>query len=342
MITTALAASLINRTTSNQEALLQAAWAELKPVHRTSPFLTNPNIALRQPGELNQDFVKDAHNFLKFVRITAQLDSNLTIEDNLSFKAQWGAHLLQSNNSVGHRLPMPSNFHIDDYATASQGTVQSNITRLSGRRTNLVEMIHLQMVDDKANVWNVGHRRWFLNPRLQKIGYGFVQSGQVPTSYGAIMASDQSALNAKNPPFVAWPAPEAFPIEFCPPSIPWSVSLNPKNFAKPNPDLITIELKDHSTNKIWIFHPDDNRNKRTDTDFFANFCGRKFGNGPAFTFRPTGINYAPNTTYSVRITGLKTAQGEATEINYQTKLFRLNHPVILHAHPQERTPNPRT
>ncbi|MFM9874673.1 MAG: hypothetical protein ACKVQS_14550 [Fimbriimonadaceae bacterium] len=342
MISFAFVASLSTKFDSdslNKQQFLQLAWEQYRPIHRGTPFKIAPDLEqFTNPGELDQEFSDDATNFLKFVRLTAGLNANIVVESDLSNKAQWGANLLRLNGTLDHRVPKPDALTMDQYAIASQGTVQSNSSKFYGRRTDLVEMIFLQVLDDRSNVWNVGHRRWFLNPYLKKIGLGFVQSGQIPTSYGTIFATDQSGDRDNPPPFVAWPSPNAFPLQFCTPTMPWSVTLNPNQYQKPIPSEISITLHNTSINTSWQFKPNDNNSRRTDSEFTANFCGKRYGFGPSLIFRPDKTNlYIENGEYEVTITGLKTTSGEPTQINYRTRLFKLGGPVLLHESPLERS-----
>lgn len=344
MISLALATAInakFSTQSLNKQQFLLLQWELLRPQFRGTPFTTPPDLKnFTNPGELDQKFATDAANFLKFIRLTAELNPNIIPTTDFNEKAQWGANLLRLHGSLDHRVPKPDQLTMDQYAIASQGTAQSNISKFYGRRTDLVEMIHLQMIDDRANVWNVGHRRWFLNPFMKKFGLGFVQSGQIPTSYGAIVATDQSGPRENEPNYIAWPSPEAFPLEFTTPTIPWSVTINPNKYQKPSPEKVIITLHNKVTGQSWNFAPKDNNSRRTDTDFTANFCGRKYGYGPTFTFRPDKSNiYTENAEYEVTITGLKTANGEPTQINFKTRLFKLGSPVLLHQAPLERSSN---
>ncbi len=341
MISLAFASSInakLATASFDKQQQLQIAWEQYRPHHRGSPFKTAPDLqSFTTAGELDQEFAIDATNFIRFVRLTADLDRELVVENDLSEKAQWGANLLLLNGALDHRVPKPDAFTMDQYALASQGTAQSNISKFYGRRTDLVEMVHLQMVDDRANVWNVGHRRWLLNPYLKRVGLGFVQSGQTPTSYGAIVANDQSGSRDNAPDFVAWPSANAFPIEFVTRSMPWSVTLNPEKYRKPKASQVTINLTNLTTKQTWTFEPDDNNVRRTDTNFTSNLCGRKYGFGPSLMFRPDKTNrYVVNGEYEVHITGLRTKEGENTEIKFKTRMFKLKTPVLLHQSPIER------
>jgi hypothetical protein len=342
MISLALANSLnakISTASADKQQFLQIAWEQYRPVHRGSPFKQVPDLeAFTTPGELNEDFAMDATNFIKFIRLTADIDSNITVENDLSEKAQWGVNLLRLNGNLDHRVPKPKELTMDQYALASQGTAQSNISKFYGRRTDLVEMIHLQLIDDRSNVWNVGHRRWLLNPFLKKVGLGFSQSGQIPTSFGAIVTTDQSGSRENPPDFVAWPSQNAFPIEFTTQSLPWSVTLNPAEFQKPIANQIKIQLTNLTTNQSWKFQPQDNNVRQTDTDFKANYCGRKYGFGPTLLFRPDNTNqYTEDGQYEVKIVGLLSKEGEPKTIQFKTRLFKLGTPVLLHQSPLERS-----
>ncbi len=81
--------------------------------------------------------------------------------------------------------------------------------------------------DDIYNLADVGHRRWLLNPQLQNIGFGYVDT-LVDSSYNGFTATyvfDRSRKETIDYPFIAWPAAGNMPVEFMKTSTPWSINL---------------------------------------------------------------------------------------------------------------------
>ena len=320
-----LAGSLLSSPSKDAgRAALLAAWEEGKPVSTVTRFIKRPEWdSAYVPGQPDETAYSDAVRYIKFCRKIAGLPNDFVLDADLSRDAQWGSILMAKNQSVSHRLPQPKGMDEETYSIASQGLARSNLGMMHGRPTCLAEMVHMQLVDNYLNAWNVGHRRWILNPRLSKLGLGIVQNstGRVQT-FGTVMASDQSHPRPKDIPFVAWPSPGKFPCQFLPTETPWSVSLNPMLYKTPGESGVTVLLRNETTGKPFRFAAKPALVKQgrmvatIDTDPF---------NWPACViFRPpVDTTYQDGDIWSVKIVGLEDTEGRPAEISFVTEIVVL-------------------
>lgn len=298
---------------------LRSAWQELQPRAQESRMAAPPSLhAPVQPGAADHTARLDAYNTILFARIVAGVHTPLRVDQDLDRLAQWAAFINFANNRLSHYQPKPAHFTEDEYALASQGSVQSNITFNFGYRTSLARMVEAQLLDDRENAYSVGHRRFLLNPRLRRVGLGYVANPTGLLSYGAVHASDQTGPRADLPPFVAWPSPVAFPTRFVRPGLPWSISLDPTRFARPIPGQVTIIVRS-SNGETFHFRP-TGAPRRTDyRPHVATICPQRFGTGPAITFTlPRQHRYATGQTYTVTVEGLTTRPRRQTNPQNQT------------------------
>jgi len=108
--------------------------------------------------------------------------------------------------------------------------------------------------NSELNLSTVGHRRWLLNPGMEKTGFG--QCGRYYCTY--ILDSVMGASVKFD--FIAWPARNYMPVEyFNDASVPWSVNLGSDYFS-PSLNEVEVTLKRRSDNKVWIFNKDNMRN----------------------------------------------------------------------------------
>ena len=88
--------------------------------------------------------------------------------------------------------------HVDD-EIGYEGTSRGNLYMGS---EDIVAQVRAYMDDsDASNIDAVGHRRWCLNPRMVKTGFG--QTGK----FGAMYAHDNSRRKIPEYDFVGYPAP---------------------------------------------------------------------------------------------------------------------------------------
>ncbi len=191
-----------------------------------------------------------------------------------------------------------------EYRFGFEGTSKSNLSTVDSP----IESVRGFMDDsDKGNIDRLGHRRWCLNPAMLKTGFG---SGW---GYTAMWSMDHSRTQIPDFDFVAFPPRGLTPIGSFRNHYAWSVSLNPKKYQTPSEQSVKVQivparlnLRPPAIEKASVTVP---------IEYFHVDTGN-YGIPNCIIFRPAGLKVAPGTGYWVEITGLKTAQGEQTQLGY--------------------------
>lgn len=103
-----------------------------------------------------------------------------------------------------------------------------------GMGTSAVGSVHMYMHDsDQSNVSRVGHRRWCLNPAMQRVGFGRVGE------FSAMHCMDSSREEVPDWDMIAYPPRGYMPRTYIQPTSAWSVQMNPEKF-KVEKDAIKI------------------------------------------------------------------------------------------------------
>lgn len=305
-------------TRSGQE--IATMWKQLmNPVGDvTDPYLAQPSSSNPyKPGSLKNDYIKDGVNAINFYRFISGLPYDVSSTTELNTLAQHGSVLLASKGvQFSHYPQQPADMPDDFFDKGAQSTASANIYSSFGYDDHiLIRSIHAYMEDsDTDNLAVLGHRRWILNPPLKQIGLGLAESADNWTS-SATQVFDQSRKEKVEYSYIAYPAAGAFPIEVFKSFYAWSISVNPKEYAKPSLKNVTVTLKRLSDNKTWNLS--SKNNKVTESDAYFNIENSTYGTGPAVIFRPNGIEeYKAGDRFEVTINGLKSISGTAKTISY--------------------------
>ena len=287
-------------------AMLKSAWRELRPratgpVFTEEPLVTPPYRA----GKLSEAHLQDALNQVRFVRRVAGVPDDVGLDPELTASAQHGAVLLARLNSLDHDPARPGDMATDFFDRAKRACGSSN---LALGPTKPADAIHLFMGD--TGVSSLGHRRWILNWRMGKTGFGFAKN-RVPVTLMAVF--DASRPKADVAAFTAWPAPTAFPIEWFDAQMDWSVDLAPAYFEPPDPVRLRVTAVRERDNQRWVF--------RLGAGLRVTPDG--FGNGRGVAFRvPTSPK--ADESWRVALEGLRRRDGTLSNLYYTTRFFRLN------------------
>ncbi len=191
--------------------------------------------------------------------------------------------------------------------------------------------------DDLFNLRAVGHRRWILNPRFDRTGFGYAD-GVHYADQRVIGNSTMQVHNAEGPDieydYIAWPAPGYFPREFFDSDDPWSVTLNPGRYLEPEFGSVSVRLSRLHDRRSWTLDARD-AEVSLDREFFTVNLER-YGVPNAIIFRPApgeiGVRDRVNLmgdleiepgTYRVEISGLKRRNGAQETIKYEVTFFDL-------------------
>jgi hypothetical protein len=213
------------------------------------------------------------------------------------------SQLLTRINKLEH-TPANPGMPEDEFRLAYQGTSSSNLFSASSP----VEAVRSFMDDsDKSNIDRLGHRRWCLNPAMQRTGFG--SSG----TFTAMWSFDSSRKEVPEYDCVAYPPRGLSPASSIGEGYAWSVSPNPKKY----------EIPDQKEIKVQVFPARLNLRQGTLEKAAAplalnyfNVSTAGFGGSSCIIFRPAGVRVSAGAAYWVEIKGLKDAGGQAAPIEY--------------------------
>jgi hypothetical protein len=162
---------------------------------------------------------------------------------------------------------------------------------------------------DPKNIDRVGHRRWCINPSMEKTGFGSVGN------FAAMYAWDRSNRSVPEWEFVSYPARGYMPTSFIGNRAAWSVSPNPALFTLPAESEVKVTIQPVNAK----FVPEGPALR---LDYFK-VNPDPFGSGPAIIFRPAAFNAVQEAIYLVEITGLKRTNASSEPIRYVTHFVNL-------------------
>ncbi len=266
---------------------IQARWVQLMPsfVFDRGPdsrYVTLPSFhAPYQAGSLAPAYLQDGINYLNYVRYLAGLPDDVTLDASYNTLAQHGAVLSWvSGIGLTHTPTKPADMDQAFYDLGLRGTRSSNIASGGGLR-GAIEVFMCD--DDPSNISRVGHRRWLLNPAMQKTGMGDAHSVLV-------YAHDRSRPEDVPYDVIAWPSAGLFPVEMFSAvqgwpqyADPWSITLNPALYWWTEGAAgHTITLQRRGDGRTWTF-------TSADTDLSGEYFTldtTAFGVANCFIFRP--------------------------------------------------------
>jgi len=298
---------------------IAAKWAELKPVSSGSPYLTQPvTAAPYAPGSLTANTLQNGLNMTNFARYLAGLNYNITLDGTYNQQGQTGALVMASGGGFTHWPTQPVGMDQATYQTGYNACGASNIAWRSdawgGADTALASTVQMYLDDsDTGNISVLGHRRWVLNPKMGKTGFGLVGG------YSAMLAHDSSGGGSAN--YVAWPSAGYFPIEmFKNPSVSlgqaWSISLNSGVYGKSYASGAVVTLLNKATGETTVFQ--NGMGVNTAGKYF-NVETNGYGMDYCIIFRPDNSTVKIGDEFSVTVSGLKSPAGAAMpDISYDT------------------------
>ena len=310
-------------------------------VYQTSPSAKNPYSI----GRLDSTFVNSGLTFLNFYRYVGGLGT-VSLDQNLMYGnsgAQYGAVLLaasknaDSNFRLSHYPPRPADMSTDFYNNGSGATSTSNISMRSGYNSlySFQQSIYGCMNENNStqNLTTMGHRRWFLNPPLGKVGFGYAESDS-GHSYMVTKIFDTSA-SVGDYDFIAWPASGNFPNDIFDTKTPWSISLNPSKFNVSYNVLnnAVIRVRRDYDGKTWTITNSNDKTSPTGSDmigayFHVNTEGYGLNNCIIFNIGSNLLGAsAYSGKYTVTVTGLKDKYNNPATLNYTVDFFSMGEDI---------------
>lgn len=265
-----------------------------------------------QTGVVKDVVLQSAANRLSALRQIAGLP-DVVLDDNLSKQAQYGAVIIGAMGKLSHTPEKPADMEENFYRQAYEATSSSNLSA----GYSITKAVDVFMDDsDTRNIDRLGHRRWQLNPRMGKVGFGYAESNTKYRYYVSEKVFDKSA-NVTSYDFIGWPSSGNFPSEIFQGNTAWSVTLNPDKYMKPSAYQVKVTITRESDNKKWIL---TNENNDVSGSFF-NVETSNYGVNNCIIFRPQGIDKYEG-TYIVEINGLRTASGQQVDdFTYKVDFF---------------------
>lgn len=283
-------------------------------------FTVSPSIAAPYAaGTVSNGALNAALGRLNLMRRLAGLNS-VTLDGDLTQRAQHGAVLLAVNGVLSHHPEQPADMDDDFYRVGHNAVSSSDI--YMGTNATLPQAVDAFMDDsDASNLPTLGHRRWLLNPTMGKTGFGFSYSSHTFANYtynfAALWAFDRSGGKGSYD-FISWPASGNFPATLFDKEQAWSVTLNPETYAAPNLSSLTVTLS--GPDKAWTLSGGESY-PAADTGAYLGVNADSYGVANCVIFRPPLDAAAYSGRYTVTIDGLRTAAGQATSLSYQVDFF---------------------
>ncbi len=292
---------------------LRSLWAGLRPSWDGSPYAVAP-VWEEGPyvaGELDPAFVADGLNTLFFLRFVAGLESPLEVGDYRE-DTQHGAVLLAHLGVLLRSPDQPADMDDLFYASALNGIAGSNLA--AGALAGLPDAIELWL-DEPSPTEDLVNRRWLLNPRMARTGFGYVDG------VALMYAMDAGRAPTVAETVVAWPAPLATPLDFFSAGSYWSVSLDPDVYQAPLAEQVSVTVPWRSDGRSWVLDTSTGESE-ADGSWFAVDGGA--AQDPAIIFRPgSDAVPAPSVTFDVEIEGLLYTGGAPAPVAYEVTFFSL-------------------
>ncbi|MGY3715207.1 cell wall-binding repeat-containing protein [Sutcliffiella cohnii] len=310
---------------TRSQADIRAKWEELQPTYDYStskytkePLLSTPYYA----GQLNEDYLKDALNYTKFIRYLANLPyDDMFVDEDLTDQAQHGALLLSVSN-FSHFPSRPADMQTNIFEKGYESTSTSNISY--GYESLTESILYGYMRDEwpASNIESVGHRRWILSPSLQKLGFGEVTDKETFESYSTMQVFDTSRKNVDFQ-YSAWPSAGDFPVTFFHEIDPWSIHLDRNLYKAPELKNVTVTIERLSDKKTWSFNASNNGNAEDFTKNYLNVSNENYGYTYGIIFRPSNLDLHSEDRFKVEVKGLQTKEGQPASITYNVDFFEL-------------------
>lgn len=216
-----------------------------------------------------------------------------------------GAKLCEAIGRLEH-TPANPGWLEDDFQKGYRGTSQGNLFSGGG---GAVASVHAYMDDSGGtNLQALGHRRWCLNPPMQRTGFG--TSG----SYSCMHAFDGGRKKVPDWEMVAYPAPGLFPSSYFGVMHAWSVTLNPEEFRPP-------ESLEEGQVKVYRVFDSGKLGKQMEL-VYAGVDRAGYGVANCIIFLPRDVDLGNGERYRVEIGGIKKKSGKTITLSYEVEFMR--------------------
>ena len=294
-------------------ALLLLLYALSVSAYASGIYDYDPNFSYPyDAGEVKSSVLYDALDELNYIRSLIGVYSNVRLDDDFTDCAQHGAVLLDVLNTLTHEPERPQGMPASFYDAAYEGTTHSNLAL--SRNISLSSSLKLYMHDsDSYNIQFVAHRRWLMDPRMTRTGFGI----STRRGYAATYVVDEENSTRSWPisdEYITWPANKILhPLTYFDTDTAWSVTLNSDVFATARLSDVNITLTRQRDGETWYFNSSESDGVFyvTDDDYAYDQC---------IIFRPDGVgNYRNGEVWRVSISGLPRLDGSIDTISYRVQ-----------------------
>lgn len=315
-------------------ASVTALYNKYAPTYKGDRFAEKPSYtAPYKAGKLADGFLQDGLKAANFVREMAKLPT-LVLNSEFNEYAQYGAVLLTGSNQYTHTPVQPAGVSSDFFAKAYTGTSSSNLHAQSEsvQPTELAEAVRSLIMD--RGVESLGHRRWILNPNLNKVGFGFgsilrpenTNNSNHKVSTELMYVLDNTKYSTPDYNYIAWPSKGYYPVSWLDAGTNFSITLNPSKYMKPDGSKVKVTVN-NITNGSVVELTQGGTGFGFDLDGFI-ITDDSIGEGSTIYFSPVSsdVSYeAPNPgdEFVVELSGIYKTDGAPTTIKYTVKLFAM-------------------
>lgn len=255
-------------------------------------------LAAPPPSDTADALAPDRHAALQRLRAYRRLCglpfADLVLVPDWNARCDAAAETCRRLGRLDHHPQQPPDMDEARYRLGFDGASHSNLA-MGGSLAHSVD----QYMDDSdpSNIDRIGHRRWCLNPPLQKLGFGH------DGGYSAMWSMDQSGSAPRNLDLVLYPPHGYTPVDLFSPRRAFSIGLRKGSVPKPGllaPKVVPLD-------DDWLPNGDP-----LPLDWCAPAAG-DFGGIPCLVFRPTGIDVRAGRKYLVEVS---TDGGKTAAIRY--------------------------
>ena len=291
-------------------------------------YITEPTFSPYSAGTVRREVLVEALNELNYIRSLIGVPS-VVLNDDYNNRAQHGAVLLDTINTLSHTPDKPRDMSESFYKLAYDATSHGNLSMgqkfingvMSGNMSPVKAVKDCMDDSDSSNISRVGHRRWLMNPRMKKVGFGVsTRRGyavtyvieEFPGSSSRVLNQQeyQQYLQWKKWPvskeYITWPA-SSTPVEYFNKSTAWSITPNSDIFEKFS--SVNVKLTRRRDGKTWNFGRNGNNG-------YFSIADSTVAYDQCIIFRPNNIGYQAGDSFTVEVSGLSRKNGGSGNISY--------------------------
>ncbi len=251
----------------------------------TTKYVSAPSVTQPfNPGKLHKDTNEAGLARVNQYRYIAGIPA-VSLDSDYTETAQYAALINAANGGLSHTPEKPSGMSSNLYNKCYEASGQVNLAAGYSSIPLAVD----GWMDENMDT-NLGHRRWILNPSMEKIGCGIVKNPHTIFGTHTAMYVFDNSFGTTPYKNVAWPAAYT-PVTHFNGGEVWSVSTG----AYENIQNITVTLNRKKDGKKWKITASNG----------LNVNNQYYGQTGCIMFAPNGVgSYKDGDVYTVRITGL--------------------------------------